>query len=310
MKALSIVLVFLMLLGSLAATQVSIGYVFSDKQIADGRVVLGLGVSAIHGTALCGNSISFTANTPPSGSELMADYVEMHYQGILTPHVSCYKNYTCILNYFNGSYYKTVSSSDPLSVFQNMTNLSYPVMYTGQCVVYDKLGSNATTDLRYLSINGYPGTVYVNKTIINIVNITPGHINTVDVYSILFIIALILFIAASFASMRILGVFASLILILIGMMLITDGIVYPVGTIHGGDNTMITTNNSSIIGNVTYTNSTAITYMNTSTATTYAPMTVSGIDFADTLGLFMVLLAMFGMLYYGLGVGKYLNKGT
>ena len=307
--------ILLCFLGSISATSFAIGYSLTDFRTDSNQTLLGLGVTPLPSLILCTNSISFLPNMAMSGKMIPADYVEMYYKGKLDSYVMCFKNFRCNLKFLDGSNYMNISSSDPLSTFMNMTNVSTLMTYTGSCQVFDKVGGNATTEERYLSIIGPQGINNVTNTynnvtnIINISNITPGHTNTVDVLSVLALVIIILFIAASFADMRILGVLASLLLLLMGVMIITDGIVYKVGSITGGNNNVVNGGYTNISGNTTFKNESSITYLNTTTTDTYAKMTVPYVDFGQTFGLILILLSMFGMLHYGMGVGKFLNQG-
>ena len=304
---------FLFLIGNLSATSFVLGYGFADLRENNNQSFLSLGVAPYDGTMLCANAISFLPNMAMSGKMIAADYVEMRYQGTITPLVVCYKNYTCILKYMDGSYYATISSSNKLSTFLNMTNVSTLMTYRGQCVVYDKLGNNASTEDRYLSIIGPQAignstiTITNITNILNISNITPGRTNTVDVLSIIAFIIILLFIAAGFSDMPILAVFASLLLILLGLLITVDGVAYKVGTITGGDDTAHTGGFTNISGNVTYLNETTVTYKNTTSTTAYALMTVPIINFSQTLGLVLILLGMYGLLTYALKVGESLR---
>jgi hypothetical protein len=299
----------LMLFGTLSSTSFLVGYGFADMREDNNQSFLALGVTPMTGTVLCSNSISFLPNMAISGAVLPTNYVELHYQGVLSPPVVCYKNYTCVLKYINGTYYNTISSSDPLSVFLNMTNVSTMMSYKGQCIVYDQLGGNATTEDRYLTIIGPVGVNTVTNTtnIINISNITPGHTNTVDIFEIFAILIILLFIAAQFSNMPILGVFAALLLMLMGIMILTDGIVYKVGASTSGDDMVYASGSTNVSGNTTYTNETVITYKNTTLTNAYAKMTVPYVDFSSTLGLILILISMFGILHYSLQVGESLR---
>jgi hypothetical protein len=305
----------LLLVSILSPTSVVVGYSFIDFRENNGQTFLGLGISQHMGAILCTNSIAFLPSMAMSGKMIQADFVEMHYQGSLTPHVVCFKNFQCELKFIDGTPYKNITSTDPNSIFMNITNVSTLMTYKGVCQVFDKLGNNATTEERFLSIIGTQGinnvTNIINNVtnIINISNITPGHTNTIDVLGVLALIIIILFIAAQFADMRILGVLASLLLVTMGAMVISDGIVYKVGTITGGEDTTSTGGYSNISGNTTFMNETAITYKNTTITDSYAKMSVPFVDFSQTIGLIFILIGMFGMLHYGLGVGKYLQTG-
>ena len=153
-------------------------------------------------------------------------------------------------------------------------------------------------------------TVITNYTnITQISNITPGHNNTIEVLGVLALIIIILFLAAQLGEMRILGVFASLLLLLLGLLIITDGVVYKVGGITiGADNEAKIGNYQNVSGNVTL-NETSVTRVNETSTDMYAEMSVPYVNFNEMLGLVLVLLSLFGMLHYGLGVGKYLNQG-
>ena len=131
-----------------------------------------------------------------------------------------------------------------------------------------------------------------------------------EVFEIFAIIIIILFLAAQFADMRVLGVFASLLMLLMGVMIITDGIVYKVGSMTSGEDTIVKDSFSNTSDNFTYLNESAITYKNTTLTNAYAKMTVPFVDFSQTLGLILILLSMFGMLHYGLGVGQALRGKT
>lgn len=144
--------------------------------------------------------------------------------------------------------------------------------------------------------------------IVNISNLTPGTINTIETLGVLAAICIILFLAAHLTEQRILGVFASLLLLLLGVMIVTDGIAYDVGEIQGGANTLNANSMANTSGNLTYTNTSSIEYYNVTSTNMYAPMEVPYVDFAQTVGLVLLLLSMFGLLYYGLGVGEALNK--
>jgi len=290
-----------------------LGYGFADLRENNNQSFLALGVAPYDGTYLCANAISFLPNMAMSGKMIPADYVEMRYQGALSPLVVCYKNYTCILKYFDGSYYATISSSDPLSTFLNMTNVTTLMSYRGQCVVFDKLGGNATTEDRYLSIIGPQGinnvTNVVNNitNVLNITNLNPGRTNTVDVLSVIAVIIILLYLAGHFGEMPILSVFASLLLIMLGIFISTDGIVYRVGSITGGSDQTITGSTSNASGNFTYINGTEVIYKNTTSTNAYAYMTVPYVNFSQTLGLILILLGMFFLLTYALKFAKDLS---
>jgi len=309
--AYALLFTILFLSTSFANSTFILGYGFADLRENNNQSFLALGVAPYDGTYLCANAISFLPNMAMSGKMIPADYVEMRYQGALSPLVVCYKNYTCILKYFDGSYYATISSSDPLSTFLNMTNVTTLMSYRGQCVVFDKLGGNATTEDRYLSIIGPQGINNVTVTnitnVLNITNLTPGRTNTVDVISVIAVIIILLFIAGHFGEMPILSVFASLLLIIVGIFVSVDGIVYPVGNITGGSNSAFKGGSSNISGNITFINESEITYLNETTAVMYAKMTVPIIDFSATLGLILILLGMFFLLTYALKFAKDLS---
>lgn len=157
--------------------------------------------------------------------------------------------------------------------------------------------------------------VFSNTTIVtnivNISNITPGHVNTLEVVGIFTLIIIVLLFAAEFAEMRILGVFASLVLLLLGVIITTDGIVYKVGTIYGGtDSSLRLGQYDTSIANLTMMNSTTYTYPNTTSTDAYAYLSTPYFNFGQTLGFILILLSMFLMLHYALGVGKYLRTGT
>jgi hypothetical protein len=120
------------------------------------------------------------------------------------------------------------------------------------------------------------------------------------------IIVILLFVFAETGSKVILGVFASLLMLLLGVWIIADPLTFKIAEHTTGTETVQT--NQTVIGGNTTTNSVS-TYNVTTNETfaspsnpTYIPLSYSG-----TVGLALILLSMFGMLHYGLRVGKELN---
>ena len=148
---------------------------------------------------------------------------------------------------------------------------------------------------------------YISVTnITQISNIIPGHINSIEVLGVLGILILILFGAATASdNMRILGVFASLIMLMLGIMVYTDGIVYKTGDTSIGTNNVL----KSISALNSTTNESATLSLNETSTNQYSYMTVPYVDFGQFLGTVLILLSMFGMLHYALGVGRFLNQG-
>jgi hypothetical protein len=159
------------------------------------------------------------------------------------------------------------------------------------------------TNMNYSAMSNLSTTNTTN--VLNIFNITPGQLNSIETLSVFALVVILLFLAASLADIPILGVFASLLLLLLGILILTNGVVYVSGTITGGDIISQAGGNSS---NFSFLNQTRIT-QNTTVTNTYSLLSVPYVNFGETLGLSLILLSMFGMLHYGLGVGETLRDG-
>lgn len=128
----------------------------------------------------------------------------------------------------------------------------------------------------------------------------------IELFGLFGIITLLIFIFAEFGNKTILGVFASLLMLMLGIWVLYEPLTFKTAEYTGGTETILssqtttggnTTTSSLNIYNIT-TNS---TYTSPS-GPTYTPLSYSGV-----IGTTLVLLAMFGMLHYGLRVGQDLN---
>ena len=259
-----------------------------------------LTVSAINGTATGNQTNALFANYSINSSPLNSNYA----------FASWSTTGDCTINA------QTPNTTVELRGNCNATAIYSYIVLTTDCtwVGWDSIQAcgqfnfNSTTITYITNITNITSITNITN-VTQISNITPGHNNTIDVLIVLAIIIFILFIAAELACMRILGVFASLLLLMLGLMILTDGIVYKVGDITiGTDSAAKFGNYHNISGNITL-NETSLTHLNQTTADMYAEMTVPYVKFNEFIGLVLLLLSLFGMLHYGLGVGKFLNQG-
>ena len=141
-------------IGNIFANSFSLGYGFSDMRNVNNQTLLGLGPTPKPTTILCANGISFAPAMAVSGAILPSNYLDYKYNSSLTPYAACFSNYTCALTYIDGTPYKTVSNSDPYSIFTTMSNITTAMTYKAQCFVYDKVGGNASsTEQRLISFS-------------------------------------------------------------------------------------------------------------------------------------------------------------
>ena len=121
------------------------------------------------------------------------------------------------------------------------------------------------------------------------------------------ILILVLFVFAETNGKKILGVFASLLMLMLGVWCISDAITFETGNTLLGTNTQVKTTISA--GGNTTTNS--ITSLNQTTNSTYtaAPApSFSPLQFSGLIALVLLLLSLFGLLHYGLSVGREINE--
>lgn len=120
------------------------------------------------------------------------------------------------------------------------------------------------------------------------------------------IIVILLFLFAETGGKVILGVFASLLMLLLGVWIISDPLTFKIAE-HTTGTEIIQTNQTIIGGNTTTSsintyNVTVNDTFVTPSKPTYIPLSYSG-----TIGLALALLSMFGLLHYSLRVGKEIN---
>lgn len=119
--------------------------------------------------------------------------------------------------------------------------------------------------------------------------------NTIETLMLFVGLILVIFIACAFSNIKIIGVLGAFLLLLLGIWIYTDGIYYYVG-----DNTSQTT-----LYALNGTNSTTTVYSYNKTnlyEKASAPIiTITGLPSADLgnlIGLILVLLGMYAMMYY------------
>ena len=127
-----------------------------------------------------------------------------------------------------------------------------------------------------------------------------------EVFGLFGILVLLLFIFAEVGSKAILGVFASLLMLLLGVWVIFEPIMFK--TAEHTTGTEISQGNQTIVGGNTTSNS-INTYNVTTNSTFTAPANPSytPVSYSGLIGLVFVLLSMFGLLHYGLRVGREIN---
>lgn len=127
-----------------------------------------------------------------------------------------------------------------------------------------------------------------------------------ETFGLFGIAVLIIFIFAETPGRAILGVFASILLLLMGAWLVAEPLTFKTADHTTGTEELV--QNQTVVGAVTLTN--AITTYNISKNATYTPPSnpvFMPISYSGLVGLALLLISMFGMLYYGLRVGEDLN---
>ena len=125
------------------------------------------------------------------------------------------------------------------------------------------------------------------------------------------IIILVLFVFAETNGKKILGVFASLLMLMLGVWCISDAISFETGSTLTGTNTKVLTSLAISDANSTNTTTNSITTLNQTTNSTYtaAPApSFSPLPFSGLIALILLLLSLFGLLHYGLSVGREINE--
>jgi hypothetical protein len=207
-----IALALLMMIASLSATSVVLGYGFTDLRNVSNQSILGLGVAPRPSSILCGNVISFSSGMVVSGTIIPYTYLNMYYNATdHTPYAACYKNYTCELTHLSGVVANTISSSNQASVFLNITNITSLMTYNARCYVYDKIGGSNMTEQRLLSFTTViiPPTPPQNYTSVEYTNGT-----TITIYGLATIPP---FMGPSGSSSTSLGLFIGFCCLLLGM---------------------------------------------------------------------------------------------
>jgi len=120
------------------------------------------------------------------------------------------------------------------------------------------------------------------------------------------IIVILLFLFAETGGKVILGVFASLLMLLLGVWIIADPLTFKIAE-HTVGTEIIQTNQTIIGGNTTTSSISTLNVTVNSTFVSPSNPTYIPLSYSGTVGLALALLSMFGMLHYGLRVGKEIN---
>ena len=127
-----------------------------------------------------------------------------------------------------------------------------------------------------------------------------------EVFGLFGLIVFLLFVFAETQGKTMLGVFASLMMLLLGIWVIVEPIYFKVAEHITGTETTLK-NETNTAGNLT---SSSIKTYNVTSNSTYVPPSdpsFTPLSYSGIIGLALVLLSMFGMLHYGLRVGKEIN---
>jgi len=118
----------------------------------------------------------------------------------------------------------------------------------------------------------------------------------VETFSFFGLLTLILFVFAELGKHKIIGVLASLLLILAGLWVGSDNITFPTGT-----TTTVSETNTAVVVNDTTTTDIS---KNETQLTTYAPITIpyTVVAFNVLLALVLVSVGLYGSLFYALNL--------
>lgn len=116
---------------------------------------------------------------------------------------------------------------------------------------------------------------------------------------------ILLFIFAEIGDKKILGVFASLLLLIFGIVIGVDNIAFKVGETKIINDNSAEQSTSEVVLDITSTNTTKTITGNETTTFLYASpaaMPYVPLGYAQLFGLCMILLSLYGMYWYGLNV--------
>lgn len=133
-----------------------------------------------------------------------------------------------------------------------------------------------------------------------------GFTMLLEAFGLVGILTLFLFIFAQLPDKAIIGVFASMVLLILGAWTLTDPI-----AIQSSERTIGITNLSKInmINESRISGSSNKTF-NETTNSSYSPINIPSyvsLNFSNLISLTVIVLSMYGMLHYGLKVGRDLN---
>lgn len=130
-----------------------------------------------------------------------------------------------------------------------------------------------------------------------------------DVFMSLAIVIVVLFAYSELKGKKILGVLASLISLLLGVFVISDPIANKVGERTTGTFTEQRTTQKNITsGNFVKSSVNVVDSPANYSYTVVSDPSVSPLPFSGLIGLILVALSIFGLLHYGMAVGRDLNE--
>lgn len=123
---------------------------------------------------------------------------------------------------------------------------------------------------------------------------TEGHTNTLENIGLFALLIVLLLIGTYLSNIKILGVFASMLLLIMGIWIAVDGVYIKTGELTGGQSGVFTNNTTN--STTTWTNQTATNLY----SKIEIPNLIPSATFGSIVGLACILISMYGMLYFGM----------
>lgn len=127
-------------------------------------------------------------------------------------------------------------------------------------------------------------------------NVTAGHTNTIENIGLFSLLIILLYTGTYMSQIKVLGVFASMLLLIMGIWIAIDGVYMKTGELVGANSGMAPGNLTN--GTVSWSNQTSTDLY----SPIEIPVTAPYATFGNVVGLALILLSMYGMIHYGMKV--------
>jgi len=260
------------------------GFYYAHVKACDVYSVCVENDSAVFGVYTPTVTVSFGASAPPDGTIVYTnsytDYCAFSFYPARTSDLAGSYNYFIL----NGTVFKDVYTAAPGGSAPNM-----PVGFANM------ISGDFGRDCYAVNVYNTSVNTHASPLTIRFIVLPVAKDNTIMMFLIIAALILGIFITTTFSHIKIIGVVGGFVLLILGIWVATASIYFPIGQSGVAYQTVLT--NSSIVANSTLSMTTDYQEIGVPSLAG-----VAGVKANNLLGLVLILLGVYAMIYYGMAV--------